>query len=287
MLEPRLRYQEYSLRLRELAVLGGAITGTIETVQRLLRHQGGSEVLRDLTNCGINFARRTTWSRLPSEVLGAVSAPLRRLQGATYGSTRLIQNLFLVVICTQFEIFVKHLIDVVLTNDPRLLKSLASRKTITGADAVESHDYATIMRILREKVVKEVIDVGPREMLLEHLGNRFKLFTESDLEVSPNLGEAVQPPRGWSVEQFEETITVRNCIVHEGALPVEDSRYLNDVIWFLDHIQTILAINAVVEYGVSLDSPQSLGYLIAMGTFYALPEHKLRAVKEKEKTSGN
>lgn len=55
-------------------------------------------------------------------------------------SRQLVCNLSLVMLCSEMEIFIEHLIDVILTKDPRRLKDLASEKRLSAIELVESKD---------------------------------------------------------------------------------------------------------------------------------------------------
>jgi hypothetical protein len=94
----------------------------------------------------------------------------------TEDSRSLVYSLCLVMLITQVEIFINHLIDVILSDEPRRLKDLAGDKQLNFRELVEARDYETVMARLREKVAKEVLDSSIREMLEKHLGHRFNLF---------------------------------------------------------------------------------------------------------------
>jgi hypothetical protein len=83
------------------------------------------------------------------------------------------------------EVYISHLVVTILRKEPRLLKSLFSKKTLTTVDILDSGDYEGVIGKLREKVVKEIVDANPADMFLEDLGRRFELFREEEFHYDP------------------------------------------------------------------------------------------------------
>ena len=255
--------------------------GSVQTHENILAMLGTPDAVQRLMDEGVRVVTQTAWKNLSPHVLEAVKAPLRRMQGMGKAATDLIQNLSLVMLCTQLEIFIKHLIDVILVGDPRRLKAYASEKNVTAAEVVELGDYGGVMQRFRDKVAKEVTDAGIREMMCRHLGTRFGLIEEIEIRiVLPGEAQGEQF-RGWNLEKLVEIFELRNQIVHRGTLPVTDIGFLNRAGHFFQAIQTVLSVNAVLRHDVGLQPPDSLNYLAAMGEFYSVSEGKLAKLKER------
>src|SRR5436309_8337018 len=60
-------------------------------------------------------------------------------------SRNLIYNLCLVMLVTQVEIFIEHVVDVILIKEPRRLKDLASEKSLTASELVDLGSYEDVI----------------------------------------------------------------------------------------------------------------------------------------------
>jgi hypothetical protein len=165
-------------------------------------------------------------------------------------SKQLIYNLSLVLLCTEMEIFLEHLIDVILTNDPRRLKDIASHKQLSAAELVDLKDYESVMREVRQKVSKEIINSNVRDMFLKHLGHRLGLFEEKEL-----LWKNAQPR--WDISDIEYAWGTRHKIVHEGQLPCT-KEYFNRVLGGFLWLQAFLSLRAKEKCGVGIDNELQL-----------------------------
>lgn len=167
-------------------------------------------------------------------------------------SRRLLINLALVMCCTELEVFITHLIDVILVTEPRLLKSIASQKSLTGAELVDLESSEKIFQALRDKVAKEVTDQGTKDMFSSHLGKRFGLMVEDDLLFPGNL--SLQKDGFCGLDQVKEIFDKRHQIVHRGTLPLDGLQYFENSISLFLEIERLLARNAVAKYHCPLKS---------------------------------
>jgi hypothetical protein len=72
--------------------------------------------------------------------------------------------------------------------------------------------------------------------------------------------------------------------VHRSELPVQDVSHLRKAYLFFGAIQTVLTVNAVRKFNVSLDDPASAGLAFAYGKhFYGLPDRYLDEFSKRTK----
>jgi hypothetical protein len=165
-------------------------------------------------------------------------------------SKELVYNLSLVMLCTEVEIFLEHLIDVILMKDPRRLKDIASQKQLTAAELVDLKDYDNVMREVRRKAIKEIINSNTRDVFVKHLGNRIGLFEEKEL-VWKNAR------RKWGLSEIEAAWKARHEIVHEGRLPCT-KEYFQQVLGGFLWLVAFLSFRARKEYAISVDDDLQL-----------------------------
>jgi hypothetical protein len=180
----------------------------------------------------------------------------------------LLLNLGLVMLCTQLELFINHLVDVVLAVEPRRLMDLASDKQMTAKEIVELGEYDRILQRLRDKVIDEIDREGTRGKFVKQLGERLGLIGADQIKIAPTF-EGLRPGvfKEWDLERLVAVFEQRHGIVHRGELSVSDLDYLEKVGLFFGAIQTVLTINAVRKYNVKLDLPVSAGMAFAFGKY--------------------
>jgi hypothetical protein len=171
-------------------------------------------------------------------------------------SRNLLYNLSLVMLVTQTEIFIEHLVDVILTVEPRRLKDLAEGKTLTASELVDLADYESVMKRLREKVSKEVVDSSTRDMFLKHLGERFGLFRPEQFVLKYAPGSPKEKEQ-WGISEIEVVWGTRHEIVHEGQLTVDESLFTSAFVG-CSWLETFLSLRAHDTYGISIDNPEFL-----------------------------
>lgn len=171
------------------------------------------------------------------------------------GSRSLVHSTCLVMLVTQVEIFIEHLIDVILLAEPRRLKDLAGDKQLNSRDLVDAQNYETVMAWLREKVAKEITRSSVREMFEKHLGQRFGLFNQESLTCT-TLNESGQEET-WGISEIEAIWNTRHQIVHEGRLDV-NRRDFERSVFYCSWIETFLSFRAQEVYGLAVDSASML-----------------------------
>jgi hypothetical protein len=179
-------------------------------------------------------------------------------------SQRLLYSLSLVMICTEVEIFIQHLIDVILTSEPRQLKGRWSEKQVSAGELVDLGDYRAVMKHVREKVSKDVVDSSARDMFMKYLGKQFGLFRDEEF-VFRRLNEG-KTPENWGIAEIEALWNTRHLIVHEGQLPVDRGQF--DVAsgrCLL--LEAFLSFRAREKYGMAVDSPQNLDQIAKLFGF--------------------
>jgi hypothetical protein len=179
----------------------------------------------------------------------------------TEGSRSLVYSLCLVMLVTQVEIFIGHLIDVILSKEPRRLKDLAGDKQLNFRDLVDAHDYETVMVRLREKVVKEVLDSSIREMLEKHLGQRFDLFENESLTCT-TLTESSEKET-WGISDIEGIWKTRHEIVHDGRFDLHRDDF-ERALFACSWLETFLSVRAQAVYGLTVDSDSTLQIFAAL-----------------------
>jgi hypothetical protein len=173
----------------------------------------------------------------------------------TESSRSLVYSLCLVMLVTQVELFIGHLIDVILSAEPRRLKDLAGDKQLNSRDLVDAQNYETVMARLREKVAKEVIGSSIREMLEKHLGERFNLFKRESLACATIKESGEQET--WGISEIEAVWNTRHEVVHEGRLDLNQDDF-ERALFCCTWIETFLSIRAQEVYDLAVDSPPKL-----------------------------
>lgn len=182
-------------------------------------------------------------------------ASIQKWVSPTEESHSLVYSLSLVMLVTQVEIFIEHLIETILLADPRRLKTLAGEKQLTSNEIVDARDYDTVMARLREKVSEEVIGASTRDMLEKHLGRRLGLFDPKTLKYE-TLSEASGKEK-WDISQLEKIWQTRHQIVHEGRLDITELDFERAIVgcaW----LESFLARRAQVVYGLTIESERHL-----------------------------
>jgi hypothetical protein len=200
-------------------------------------------------------------------------------------ASQLLLNLGLVMLCTQLEAFIGHLIDVTLATEPRLFLQLAPDKELRAKEILGLVDHEAVMQRLRDKVADEVDRAGTKEKFVKHLGERFGLIEESQITVSPRF-EGIEPNlfKDWNLERFVSLFEERHRIVHRADFPVADISHLRGAQLLFGAVQTVLTVNAVRKYSIKLDSPVSAGLAYATAKWFCnIPDHCLKEFEEKLK----
>ena len=167
----------------------------------------------------------------------------------------LLINLSLVMLCTELEVFIGHLIDRVLTKDPRMLKSVASKKHLSASDIVDLKTSEAIFQALRDKVVKEITDCNARDMFLSQLGERFQLIEECDFQTQKI--KSLEQNGFFGFSKVEEIFRFRHEIVHRGTLLLNDADYIGNTVGMFQVLQYHMTRRAISKYGLILDSGES------------------------------
>lgn len=173
----------------------------------------------------------------------------------TQDARSLVYTLCLVMLVTQVEVFIDHLLDVILSKEPRRLKDLAGDKQLNFRELVDAQNYESVMALLREKVAREVLDSSIREMLEKHLGQRFGLF-EKESFTCTTLGESGERET-WSVLDIEGIWKTRHEIVHEGRFNLNQNDF-ERAIFACSWLETFLSVRAQDVYGLPVDSDSTL-----------------------------
>jgi hypothetical protein len=173
----------------------------------------------------------------------------------TEDSRSLVYSLCLVMLVTQVEIFIDHLIDVILLKEPRRLKDLAGDKQLNSRELVDAQDYETVMARLREKVAKEVLESSIRDMIEKHLGQRFRLFEKESLTCATLLDSGEKET--WSVLDIETIWETRHEIVHEGRLNLSRKDF-ERALFGCSWLETFLSFRTQAVYAVDVDSDMAL-----------------------------
>jgi hypothetical protein len=184
-----------------------------------------------------------------------IKSCLRTWATPSEGSRALVFSLCLVMLVTQVEIFIEHLIDVILLAEPRRLKDLAGDKQLNFRDLVDAQNYESVMASARNRVIKEVLDSSIRDILEKHLGQRFNLFKKESLTCTTMEESGEQ--KTWGIIKIEAIWNARHQIVHEGRLDLSRSEF-EQALFGCSWIETFLSVQARTMYGLSIDSASKL-----------------------------
>ncbi len=192
-------------------------------------------------------------------------------------------NLGLVMLCTQLELFISHLIDVVLATEPRRLLRALPDMEIKIKEALELDEGEDVMEPFRDMVAEEIGRAGTKEKFVTHLGERLGLIDPSEIKVAPlvesaGAGAFQECNLDMVIRLFDE----RRRVVHRGVLPVRDIPCLKKAQLIFQSIVTVLTINAVRKYNIRLDSPASAGLACALGkSVFGVPRSHLEEFVQK------
>ena len=160
------------------------------------------------------------------------------------------------MLVTQVEIFIEHLIDVILLADPRRLKDLAGDKQLTSTDIVDAQDYQTVMGLLRAKVAKGVIGSNTRDMLEKHLGDKFELFEKQSLKCA-TMKEEGGNKETWDIAKLITIWETRHEIVHEGRLDITRQDF-DSAAFGCAWLESFLSRRAQDVFGLAVESDRNL-----------------------------
>ena len=255
-----LNYAEYHRRLGDIKFLANFVMGAIGRMEITFPKEesfikGQQEIVAAFGRIfeAVSPAPKLNVEQIKSDMTKAL-IPAER-------SRTLINNLCLVMLVTQAEIFIEHLIDVILASEPRRLKDVAGDKQLMANELVDAQNYDVVMKRLREKVSKEVIGSSTRDMFLKHLGQKFKLFRNEELIFKRK--NSLNEREDWGIVEIEAVWETRHRIVHEGRLDVDET-YFEYAFAGLLWIETFLSFRAREKYGLAIDSPQTLDVMAKM-----------------------
>jgi hypothetical protein len=173
-----LQFEAHHDRLGNIAWLARFLDGAIERTANSLPNE--AEFIRAQDGMIAGFDKLGECFEPPHQFdPQEIKACLRTWATPSEGSRALVYSLCLVMLVTQVEIFIEHLIDVMLLAEPRRLKDLAGEKQLNFRDLVDAQNYESVMASARKKVIKEVLDSSIRDTLEKHLGQRFNLFKKN------------------------------------------------------------------------------------------------------------
>ena len=249
-----LKFKEHHERLGNIAwlvrLLDGAVASTAKTLPvepRFLRAQ--EDMVKGFHLLGESLS--------PPHQFDAeeIKACLTKWFTPTEDSRSLVYSMGLVMLVTQVEIFMNHLIDTILVTEPRRLKDLGGEKLLNFRELVDSHNYETVMARLREKVEKEVLDSSIREIFEKHLGQRFGLFDKESLACT-TLKESGEKEI-WGISDIEAIWKIRHEVVHEGRLDLNQDDF-ERALFACSWLETFLGVRAQAVYNVVIDSNSTL-----------------------------
>jgi len=249
-----LKFDEHHNRLGNIAWLARFLHGAIgRTTKALPTEPGFLKAQEEMVASMRMFFE--SMSPPPQFDADEIKNCLAKWVTPTEDSRSLVYSLCLVILVTQVEIFINHLIDAILSKEPRRLKDLAGEKQLNFRELVDAQDYETVMTRLREKVAKEVSDSSIREMLEKHLGQRFNLFDKESLRCT-TLRESGEKET-WSIADIERVWKARHEIVHEGRVDLNQNDFERAFL-ACSWLETFLSVRAQAMYGLAVDSDSTL-----------------------------
>jgi hypothetical protein len=260
-----LKFDAHHGRLGNIAWLARFLDGAIERTVSSLPNEVGfikaqEEIIAAFRMLGESVEPPHQFD--PEEIKSC----LRTWATPSEGSRGLLYSLCLVMLVTQVEMFIEHLIDVILLAEPRRLKDLAGDKQLNFRDLVDAQNYESVMASARDKVIKEVLDSSIRDTLEKHLGQRFNLFKKESLTCA-TLEESGEQ-KAWGIVEIEAIWNARHQIVHDGKLDVNRSEF-EQALFGCSWIETFLSVQARDKYNLSIDSTSKLDVNAA---FYDKPQ---------------
>ncbi len=248
-----LKYAEHSGRLGNIAFLVRFTMGAIDRLEQNLPKEESYIKAKEKIVEAFHMIVESLVDP-PQVDSKKIGADVDKALIAAQPSRNLIHNLCLVMLVTQTEIFIEHLVDVILSTDSRRLKDLAGEKNLTTVELVDLQDYGAVMKRLREKVSKEITASSTQDMFIKHLGKRFGLFRKEDLVFKrPHAPGKKQ----WDIDDIESVWTTRHKIVHEGEL-LAGKTFFDDTFGGCVWLETFLSFQAREKYGLTIDSPDYL-----------------------------
>ena len=249
-----LRFENHHNRLGNIAWLVRFLDGAIGRAAKSLPTEPGFLKAQEELLAGLRSIFESV-SPPPQFDAEEIKNCLAKWVTPTEDSRSLVYSLCLVMLVTQVEIFIDHLIDAILSKEPRRLKDLAGEKQLNFRELVDAQDYETVMTRLREKVAKEVLDSSIREMLEKHLGQRFNLFDKESLRCT-TLRESGEKET-WSIADIERVWKTRHEIVHEGRVDLNQNDF-ERAFFACSWLETFLSVRAQAMYGLAVDSDSTL-----------------------------
>ena len=255
-----LKFENHHNRLGNIAWLARFLDGAIGRAAKSLPTEPGFLKAQEELLTGLRSIFESV-SPTPQFDAEEIKNCLAKWATPTEDSRSLVYSLCLVMMVTQVELFIDHLIDVILSKEPRRLKDIAGDKQLNSRELVDAHDYERVMARLREKVAKEVLDSSIREMLEKHLGQRFSLFENESL-ICTTLRESGEKET-WGISEIEAIWNTRHEIVHEGRLDLNQSDF-ERALFVCSWLETFLSVRAQAVYGLTVDSDSTLKIYAAL-----------------------
>jgi hypothetical protein len=255
-----LKFKDHHDRLGNIAWLARFLDGAIARAGKSLPTEPGFLKAQEEMLAGMRSLFESV-SPPPQFDAEQIKDCLAKWAAPTDDSRYLVYSLCLVMLVTQVEIFINHLIDVILTKEPRRLKDLAGDKQLNFRELVDAQDYETVMARLREKVAKEVLDSSIREMLEKHLGQRFGLFEKESLTCT-TLEESGEKAI-WGISEIEAVWKTRHEIVHEGRFDLNKNDF-ERALFACSWLETFLSVRPQAVYGLTVDSDSTLKMYAAL-----------------------
>jgi hypothetical protein len=255
-----LKFENHHNRLGNIAWLARFLDGAIGRAAKSLPTEPGFLKAQEELLAGMRSIFESV-SPPPQFDAEEIKTCLAKWVTPTEDSRSLVYSLCLVMLVTQVEIFIDHLIDAILSKEPRRLKDLAGDKQLNFRELVDAQDYETVMARLREKVAKEVLDSSIRETLEKHLGQRFNLFDKESLACT-TLRESGEKET-WGISDIEGIWKTRHEIVHEGRFELNRNDF-ERALFACSWLETFLSGRAQAVYGLTVDSDSTLRIYAAL-----------------------
>lgn len=255
-----LKFDEHHNRLGYIAWLARFLDGVIGRGAKTLSTEPGMLKSEEELIAALRTIFESASPPLQFDV-EEVKSRLAKWRTPLEDSRFLVYSLCLVMLVTQVEIFIDHLIDAILSKEPRRLKDLAGEKQLNFRELVDAQDYETMMARVREKVSKEVLDSSIREMLEKHLGQKFCLF-EKELLTWTTLKESGENET-WTISEIERIWKTRHEIVHEGRVNLNQNDF-ERALFACSWLETFLSVRAQTVYDLTVDSDSTLKMYAAL-----------------------
>jgi hypothetical protein len=269
-----LRFNEFLQRVTDISCAVDFSVSAIDNhrVRLLPKQDETREVFR--IKLGENALFSAANEQVKSKLAGILDSVLDRLC-PDKPSKALLLNLTVVMLCTELEVFITHLVDALLANDPRQLLSIASEKNLSTAEILEAKDYEGVLSKVRERIANEITNSNTERMFLHHLGKRFRLLSEAELipaevlKPKPPVDLMMLNLHGWNMQELDTVFKIRHDIVHRGLLPIQDAAYIMRVASYFGYLELLLSRNARLVYTIPMNLNDWL-VLFAMCSAYGL-----------------